>query len=85
MTPVESSQIARIGYDATTNTLAIEFARGGLYHYDNVTPELYAKMQAAESKGSFFFKEIKPFTKEYPYRRIQATVPAVEAEAESNG
>lgn len=61
--PVVSSQIAAIGYDATTQTLAIQFMRKGLaagiYNYGNVPQELYTRFDAAESKGKFFGEFIK--------------------------
>jgi hypothetical protein len=57
--PVDSSQIAEIGYDATTQTLAVRFKSGGLYHYSGVEKELYDDMRAAKSLGAFFFKSIK--------------------------
>lgn len=60
LTPVDSSQIEAVGYDETTKTLAIKFKHGGsVYHYDNVAPELYTDLCAAESKGAFFGKRIK--------------------------
>src|SRR3546814_14208537 len=34
-TPVKSSQIASIGHDPSTNTLAIEFKGGKVYHYSD--------------------------------------------------
>lgn len=60
MCPCSSSQLSEYGYDEATKTLAIKFKHGGsVYHYDNVAPELYADLCAAESKGSFFGKRIK--------------------------
>ncbi len=62
MAQVESNQIACIGYDATSKTLSVQFARGpgSIYHYTNVEPDLHAKFMAAESKGTFFGEHIKP-------------------------
>lgn len=69
MTPVESNQVAAIGYDAETKTLACSFTRGPghIYHYPNVEPDLHASFMAADSKGSFFGLHVKtlPFEK-YP-------------------
>lgn len=74
VTPVESSQIAAIGYDAGTSTLAIQFpaksGAGSVYHYANFEAERYADFLAAESKGSFFGKYIKPFKDRYPYKKV---------------
>ncbi len=75
LTPVESSQIAAIGHDPATNTLAIQFKGkgdrpGSIYHYDNVTAQLFEAFKGAESIGSHFYKHIKPFADKFPYRRI---------------
>lgn len=71
---VESSQIAGIGYDAASQTLAIQFKSGkqAVYHYANVDAALYQEFSAAESIGSFFYKNIKPFPEKYPYTRIES-------------
>lgn len=67
MTPVESSQLAAIGYHPATKTLAVSFARGGgaVYHYPDVEPEVHAAFIAAESVGKYFGAHIKalPFKK----------------------
>lgn len=74
MTAVESSQIAAIGHDAETKTLAIQFPAksgpGTVYHYANFEQDTFDAFLAAESKGSFFGKYIKPFKDKYPYTRI---------------
>jgi hypothetical protein len=74
---IESSQIAAYGYDAASNTLAIQFkpkgkSAGGIYHYANVGPTEWAAFRDAESKGSHFFKAIKAFPDRYPYTRLPA-------------
>jgi hypothetical protein len=56
---VESSNIASIGYDPETQTLEIEFKRGGVYQYSDVPADVWEAFQAAESKGKFFHAEIK--------------------------
>lgn len=80
MSACESTQISEYGYDETTKTLAIKFKHGGsVYHYDDVSPELYAEFNAAESKGSFFGKRIKNggfnFTKIVPVKVDDGTAP----------
>lgn len=62
MVAVQSNQVGAVGYDPATSTLAVSFARGAgaIYHYTDVSPELYAEFMAAESKGTFFGKRIKP-------------------------
>lgn len=69
---VESSQISGIGYDATSQTLAIQFKSGkqAVYHYANVTAEDFAAFKSAESIGSHFYREIKPHKEKFPYRKV---------------
>lgn len=60
----ESSQVSGFGYDATTQTLAVQFpgrgaTPGSIYHYSAVPPEVFADFQAAESKGKFFGSKIR--------------------------
>lgn len=76
LTPVASSQIAAIGHDPSTNTLAIEFAsktggHGSIYHYASFTREGYDAFSSAESIGSHFYKFIKNNPQKYPYTKIQ--------------
>lgn len=81
MQPVNSSQIAKIGYDEPTNTLAIEFKNNGTdkdgnprpnstYHYGNVTPEAYENLMAAESIGRHHRIYIKEHPGKFPYVKI---------------
>jgi hypothetical protein len=83
--PVQSSQIAAIGHDDKTNTLAIRFKPragstvGPLYHYANVDRGIYNNMKAAPSIGSFFHNVIKPDTASFPYRRVQDEAAAQSA------
>lgn len=69
LTPVKSNQVAAIGYDPDTKTLAVSFTRGtAIYHYPGVTPETHAAFIGAESIGKFFGQHIKalPFSKFAP-------------------
>jgi hypothetical protein len=84
MDSVESSQLQAIGYNAETQTLAIQFkakgaSPGSLYHYSNVTPDDFVAFRDAESIGSYFYRNIKPFKDKYPYVRIE-TAPTGEQE-----
>jgi hypothetical protein len=74
MQPVTSSQINALGFDADSGTLAIQFKNGrgdvgSLYHYSNVTPDLFEALRGAESIGSYFGKHIKPFADKFPYEK----------------
>lgn len=75
MKPVTSSQIAAIGHDPETNTLAIRFKNykgepSTLYHYANVDAEAFKAFSEAPSIGSHFIHEIKPKPLEFPFVKI---------------
>ena len=74
MTPVESHQVAAVGYDASRKTLAVTFTRGAgaIYHYPNVDQKLHAAFMAAESKGKFFGEHVKSL----PFKKFRAPAPA---------
>lgn len=55
-----SSNIEAIGYDAGTKTLQVNFKNGGRYQYQNVTAEMWAALNEAESKGKYLNNQIKP-------------------------
>ncbi|WP_428563602.1 MAG: helicase HerA domain-containing protein [Solidesulfovibrio sp. DCME] len=63
---VESSSIMSIGYDASSETLEIEF-KNGVYQYYNVPLIIYEKMMEASSKGQFFHQYIK---NNYAFSRV---------------
>lgn len=53
-TPCESQLVRAHGYDATTQTLALRFGAGGVYHYKDVPQSVYDKFVAAKSLGAAF-------------------------------
>ncbi|KVU22289.1 hypothetical protein WK65_18290 [Burkholderia ubonensis] len=90
MQPVESSQIHSIGYDAESETLAVRFkGRAGdptsLYHYSKFTQANFDAIRTADSIGSHFYRNIKPFSDRFPYECIEKmpapTQPDAEGEA----
>lgn len=64
---VESSCVARIGYDPAEQELYVEFLDSGLYAYRDVQPDVYDEFASAESKGTFVNEAIKP---RYRYRKL---------------
>lgn len=68
--PVESSQVAAVGYDAATRTLAVSFKRGAgaIYHYEDVAPDTHESFLKAKSIGTFFGAHIKAL----PFKKYQA-------------
>lgn len=64
LTPCESSQISAFGYDAATQTLAVQFpgrgaTPGSIYHYASVPAKVFTDMQSSDSKGKFFGSTIR--------------------------
>jgi len=70
--PVDSSNIASIGYDAQAQVLEIEFRRKGqeqgpVYQYLQVPLEVWEGLLDSPSKGKYFSDQIKG---RYPYRKV---------------
>ena len=57
-TPVESSNVASVGYDEETKTLEVAFKSGSIYQYPGVEPQTHADLMAAESVGKFVNQNI---------------------------
>lgn len=55
----DSQQIAQHGYDAPSQTLAVKFHNGGLYHYHGVSQEAADAFKAAKSKGKYLAAHIR--------------------------
>ena len=66
LTPVDSHVLAGYGYDPATNTMALQFnAKPGapvrVYEYPGTSPEKFAELAGAESKGSWWYKNKTEF------------------------
>lgn len=84
LTAVESNQVAAIGYDAASGTMAVTFTRGPghVYHYPNVPPELHQQFLEADSIGSFFGQHIKTLAfDKFPASVLQPVDQGVDADA----
>src|SRR5262245_28512046 len=57
--PVVSSVIDEVGYNASCRTLEILFKSGAIYLYYFVPQDVHDALMGAESKGSYFNKQIK--------------------------
>lgn len=69
MKPVLSSNITEVGFDSKTNTLAICFRGGILYHHINVPNTEYDSLMAAESIGAYYREAIRG-----RYKRIKVVI-----------
>ena len=56
---VSSSDIAAVGYDPVSQTLAIDFHATGRYHYFSVPPEVYVELMQTPTHGKYFYQNIK--------------------------
>ena len=59
MRPVNSSNIAKIGYDVRDQELHVEFTNGARHAYQGVAPSDYAALAGAESVGKHFHAAIR--------------------------
>ena len=65
---VESSNIDSIGHNFLTKNLEIEFKGGNIYRYKKVPRRVFKDMMGADSKGKFFWKNVRF---EYPYKKYR--------------
>jgi hypothetical protein len=56
---VVSSNMKEVGYDQENKILSVRFQNGNLYHYKNVDGRTFDEFRLAESKGKYFFANIK--------------------------
>ena len=60
MEEVASGTISHVGYDPTTQTLAVRFKHGGEYLYEGVSAEAHRALLGAESIGKHFMAHVRP-------------------------
>jgi KTSC domain-containing protein len=65
--PVDSSCVARIGYDPAVEEVYVEFHDSGTYAYRGISALVFDEFARAESKGTFLNEVIKP---RYPFRKV---------------
>lgn len=68
MMRVDSSMFTELGYDNTHKSLVVRFTSGALYQYFEVPEYLWNDMQAADSMGSYFSKNIR---EEYRFEKLE--------------
>lgn len=64
MIDVDSTNLSRVGYSATSRRLYVEFQRGGGGYHENVPPDVFDSLMGPSSKGSFYYHNIRGV---YPY------------------
>ena len=58
-TPVSSSNLASVGYEATSMLLEIEFLSGSIYQYFDVPQSEFQELMLATSHGTYFTANIR--------------------------
>ena len=66
--PVASTNVSSIGYDANTETLEVQFLSGRVYQYYGVPDNVHERMMGASSKGQFLNYYVKNL---FPYSRVE--------------
>lgn len=64
---VDSSNLVSVGYDASSETLEVEFKGSGVYQYYNVPAFMHERLMGADSIGRFFNAEIR---NSYPCEKV---------------
>jgi hypothetical protein len=75
MIAVQSSTIARVGYDSATKDLAIDFVNGNRYTYHDVPIETWSALMKAPSPGRYFGEQIRD-----AYSFTRGAAPSAEAD-----
>lgn len=70
--PVVSSNLSAILYEKEEQTLTVEFKTGARYAYLGVPVATFDGLMAAESKGTFLGKEIKP---KFKFVKVRQATP----------
>lgn len=65
--PVQSSNLASVGYDENSQTLEVEFNNGSVYQYFDVPAGEYSGLVRSESVGTYFSANIRTA---YRYARL---------------
>lgn len=63
-----SSNVSNVAYEDESQTLTVDFKRGGRYEYDGVPEDVALQLCNAASVTDFLNNEIKP---NYAYRRLR--------------
>jgi hypothetical protein len=56
---VNSTLLAKVTYEAGQSTLQLEFCNGAIYRYLAVPADIYHQLLSADSKGTYFNRQIR--------------------------
>jgi hypothetical protein len=68
---VQSSLLVSAAYQVSKSVLQLEFRDGAIYRYFDVPAAVYGDLLAADSKGSYFNKQIRGCFRHTLLRRPQ--------------
>lgn len=57
--PLQSSNIASVGFDSESNTMEVEFHNGQIHHYHDVSGETHQRLINHPSPGAFLHASVK--------------------------
>ncbi len=66
--PVDSSNLASVGYEESQQILEVEFTHGGIYQYFSVSVSVYEGLMQASSHGQYFDQNVKKAN--YKYKKV---------------
>ena len=72
-TPIRSSALASVAYDAAARELEVEFQSGRVYRHRDVPQGAYEFLLRARHKGSYFNRMI---ANRYAHEEVRETAPA---------
>lgn len=75
MVPVQSSNVAAIGYDETVRLLRIEFKDGSVYDAYAIDPQMHDALMATSSKGGFISRFLQTQLRRRPAIEGQPPAP----------
>ena len=68
MIPVDSSAFHSVDYEPRSRVLTVQFTSLAIYEYADVPMIVFKELMAAESKGTYFAKNIR---NEYEFCRVR--------------
>jgi hypothetical protein len=67
MTPVDSTNVAAVGYDPEAQEIYVQFLSGTTYKYLGTDEQTFEELRDAPSVGSYLNRVIKP---NYDYQQL---------------
>ena len=68
---VTSSMMSAVAYNPERREMEIEFVGGAVYRYRNIPKSLWEGLMNAPSHGKYFWKHIRRFVTQYPFKRVR--------------